>query len=138
MRHIWLVALLALTACASAPAGSPAPSPREQAAQVDQEYALVQTAVLNAIPLIPQAARLQVDAASKATTAAVLAYSHQADNCFRDPTSGVVGNAPGKICNQSALATALTIAWAEIGQVNGLITAFAPKLAVQLPASPAS
>lgn len=139
-RIFFALALAAvLTACASTPAGSPPPSPREQALQVDQEYALVQTAALKAVqtPQVPAAAKKQIAAATDASTAAMLAYSHQADNCFRDAT-GVVGNAPGKVCDQSTLATALAIAWATVGQANGLITAFAPSLAVTLPALPAN
>lgn len=145
MKH--LASLLAccfiavlIASCVSTPAGSPPPSPRETALQVDQEYALVQTAALNAVrsAAVPAAAKKQIAAATDTSTAALLAYSHQADNCFRDATSGVVGNAPGKTCNQSAFAIATTVIWSTMGQVNGLIAAFAPSLAVVLPSNPAS
>lgn len=136
-----LAAMIAvLASCASPPAGSPALSPREKALQVDQSYALVQTAVLTAVqtPGLSADVKTKLDAGSKAATVAVLAYSQQADNCFRDPATGVVGNAPGKTCDQTALGNATGIAWAEIGQVNGLLAAFAPSLAVKLPAPPAN
>lgn len=135
MRRFALALAFLLAGCASPPAGSPALSPRETALQIDQYYALVQTGALAAVqqPSLSATVKKQIAAASDAATTAVLAYSHQADNCFRDPTTGVVGNAPGKVCDQTAVGNAVAVAWAEVGQVNGLLTAFAPSLAAAIP-----
>jgi hypothetical protein len=135
-----LVAFLA--ACASPPAGTPPLSPREQADPILTSYAGVLVAVNTAVhtPSINADAKAKIKAASHASTDAVLAYSDKARLCFRDPKTGVVGDAPsnaaGQHCDPTALGTAQTVAESLLNQTSGVLTAFGYSPTAAAPAKP--
>lgn len=106
----------------------PPPSPREQAQTVGQVYAAVQVAAYTAetSPLLASKpdTKLQIAATTHATTDAVLAYMDASANCFRDPVSGTIGNAPGKVCDQGQVGRLLTAAEAAASNASALLAAF--------------
>lgn len=135
------LAVAFLAACASPPAGTPALSPREQADPILTSYAAVLVAADAAVtsPLIASKPDIkkQIQASSHAATAAVLAYGDKAASCFRDPVTNVVDNAPGKVCDASALSIAKAEAQTLISQVGALTSAFGFK-PLTVPAAPAA
>jgi hypothetical protein len=122
----------------SVPNGSPPPSPREIALQVDQSYQLVLTAVASAMPSLPASAKAMVKKVSNDTTKAVLAYHDHAQACVRDPQSELLITAPGakETCNPSVASAAEAAAWSQIGLLNGVLAANVPGFQPTLPPMP--
>ena len=122
----------------SVPAGSPPPSPREIALQVDQTYQLLLTAVATAMPNLPSSAKSAVKTATDATTKAVLVYHDHAEACVRDAQSQLLVTAPNakEACNPSATSAAEAVAWSQIGVLNGVLAANVSGFSPVLPTMP--
>jgi hypothetical protein len=114
-----------------APVGSSAStalSPREQAQAIETSWGAVIAAAWTAesSPLLADKpdVRAQIKATTHAGTDLVLAYGAAADNCWRDQATGVVGNAPGRVCDPSGLAAGQAAAQAALGNATALLTVF--------------
>lgn len=135
MRTAWPLAavILLLAACSAAPVGTTgntAYSPREQMQTVMTAYGAVLTAADAAINTgkLPAGVPAKIAASTQAATNAIHAADAEAGKCFRDQTTGVVGDAPnlaaGVHCDPSAAALLIGAAQSAVGSSSGLLSAF--------------
>lgn len=133
-RTAWPLGLFILfTACSAAPVGTTgntAYSPREQMQTVMTAYGAVLTAADAAINTgkLPAGIPAKIAVSTQAATSAVQAATAEAMKCFRDQTTGVVGDAPsnaaGVHCDPSQSALLIGAAQSLVGSSTGLLGAF--------------
>lgn len=133
MTRTLILAALLLAACSAAPVGTTgntAYSPREQMQTVMTAYGAVLVAADAAINTgkLPTGVSAKIAASTQAATNAVHAADAEAGKCFRDQTTGIVGDAPGlpadQHCNPSASALLIGAAQSAVGSASGLMSAF--------------
>ncbi len=128
-----IFAALLLAGCHAAPVGtsqSTQYSPRESMQIAMTAYGSVLVAADAAINTgkLPAGVPAKIAASTQAATNAIHAADAEAGKCFRDQTTGIVGDAPGLAtgvhCNPSAAALLIGAAQSAVGSSTGLLGAF--------------
>jgi len=133
MKYLILCAGVLLAACSAAPvgtSGNTAYSPREQ---IETAY-LAYGAVLSAADGAVSSGKLSNDVEKKIAAATQFATDRlkeakaEAMKCWRDQTTGIVGDAPnltaGQHCDPSTSGRLIAVAQGAIGQAHGVLSAF--------------
>jgi len=126
--------LLLLAACMhGAPVGTTQNtdfSPREEARQVQDVYVILLTAAdaAGSTGKLSASVLKQIDVTSQAATDAEHAYVAEAKKCWRDSTTGIVGDAPGlpegQHCEPDTVKRLLSSFTLKTGALKGVLTAF--------------